>query len=122
MSAIATLLLALPAGPAPPAAAGAGPRPVRPAPPPGPQRPGTLSPDGTRIVFTSLRDGDLDIYTMNVDGTGLKRLTTTLGYDGGPFFSPDGKLIVYRAYHPASAADSGVYRSLIAKRLVRPLK
>jgi TolB protein len=81
---------------------------------------GTLSPDGTTIVFTSLRDGDLDIYTMRVDGTGLKRLTTTLGYDGGPFFSPDGKLVVYRAYHPAGAADSAEYRSLLAKNLVRP--
>src|SRR5690349_19568324 len=29
---------------------------------------GTLSPDGRTIVFTSLKDGDLDIYTMNVDG------------------------------------------------------
>src|SRR6266850_2343599 len=45
---------------------------------------GTLSPDGKTIVFTSLRDGDLDIYTMR-DGTHVKRLTRTLGYDGGPF-------------------------------------
>ena len=81
---------------------------------------GTLSPDGKTIVFTSLREGDLDIYTMGVDGSNLKRLTTTLGYDGGPFFSPDGKRIVYRAYHPQTAADSLEYRSLLAKRLVRP--
>ncbi len=81
---------------------------------------GTLSPDGKTIVFTSLRDGDLDIYTMSVDGSSLRRLTTTLGYDGGPFFSPDGKQIVYRAYHPQTAADSLEYRSLLAKRLVRP--
>src|SRR6266540_3504345 len=51
---------------------------------------GTLSPDGTTIVFTSLRNGDLDIYTMSVDGRHLQRLTRQLGYDGGPFFSPDG--------------------------------
>jgi len=81
-----------------------------------------LSPDGQTIVFTSLRHGDLDIYTMRVDGTGVKRLTTKLGYDGGPFFSPDGKLIVYRAYHPASRADSAEYRSLLAKHLVRPTR
>ncbi|MFN9309448.1 TolB family protein, partial [Gemmatimonas sp.] len=37
---------------------------------------GVLSPDGKRIVFTSLKDGDLDIYTMNVDGSDVKRLTT----------------------------------------------
>src|SRR5207247_2418162 len=83
---------------------------------------GTLSPDGKTIVFTSLRDGDLDIYTMRVDGSGLRRLTSALGYDGGPFFSPDGKLIVYRAYHPPTAADSAEYRSLLAQHLVRPLK
>ena len=33
---------------------------------------GTLSPDGQTIVFTSLKDGDLDIYTMNVDGTNMQ--------------------------------------------------
>src|SRR2546429_439833 len=78
--------------------------------------------DGKTIVFTSLRAGDLDIYTMRVDGSGLRRLTSALGYDGGPFFSPDGKLIVYRAYHPPTAADSAEYRSLLAQHLVRPLK
>src|SRR3989475_11361854 len=53
---------------------------------------------------------------------GVKRLTTKLGYDGGPFFSPDGKLIVYRAYHPASRADSAEYRSLLATHLGRPTR
>jgi TolB protein len=81
---------------------------------------GTLSPDGRTIVFTSLRDGDLDIYTMRVDGSGLKRLTHALGYDGGPFFSPDGKQIVYRAWHPQTAADSADYTRLVAQNLVRP--
>src|SRR5881409_170464 len=41
---------------------------------------------------------------------------------GGPFFSADGKQIVYRAYHPSTAADSAEYRSLLAQHLVRPLK
>ena len=40
---------------------------------------GVLSPDGKTIVFTSLKDGDLDIYTMNVDGTDVKRLTHDAG-------------------------------------------
>jgi TolB protein len=59
----------------------------------------TVSREG-RIVFTSLRNEDLDIYTMNRDGSGIRRLTHEKGYDGGPFFSPDGKKIVYRAYYP----------------------
>ncbi|MEO8622167.1 MAG: hypothetical protein ABI625_13940 [bacterium] len=80
-----------------------------------------VSPDGKRIVFTSLKDGDLDIYTMNVDGSDLKKLTTTPGYDGGPWWSPDGTKIVYRAWHPTGDSLT-VYRDLLAQRLVRPNK
>jgi TolB protein len=80
---------------------------------------GVVSPDGKKLVFTSLKDGDLDIYTMNVDGTDLRRLTTTPGYDGGPWWSPDGKQIVYRAWHPTDSALTS-YRDLLAQRLVRP--
>jgi Tol biopolymer transport system component len=81
---------------------------------------GVLSPDGRRIVFTSLKDGDLDIYTMNVDGTDVRRLTTTPGYDGGPWWSPDGSKIVYRAWHPTDSAELADYRGLLAQRMVRP--
>ena len=79
----------------------------------------TLSPDGKTIVFTSARDGDLDIYTMNLDGDRVKRLTDTPGYDGGPFFSPDGSKIVYRAHHPEGEALAD-YQGLLAQNLVRP--
>ena len=81
---------------------------------------GVLSPDGRRMVFTSLKDGDLDIYTMNVDGTNVRRLTTTPGYDGGPWWSPDGTKIVYRAWHPPDSAGLADYRGLLAQRMVRP--
>jgi Tol biopolymer transport system component len=70
-------------------------------------------------VFTSLKDGDLDIYTMRADGSNVRRLTTTPGYDGGAFFSPDGTQIVYRAWHPRDSALAG-YRELLGQRLVRP--
>ena len=83
---------------------------------------GVLSPDGRKIVFTSLKDGDLDIYTMNVDGTGLKQLTHQPGYDGGPWWSPDGKRIAYRAYHPTDSVELRDYRELLAQRIVRPTK
>lgn len=78
---------------------------------------GAYSPDGQLIVFCSMRDAynrELspeeakilshdpsyfgEIYVMNADGTGQRRLTTTPGYDGGPFFSPDGKRIVWRRF------------------------
>lgn len=81
---------------------------------------GVLSPDGRRIVFTSLKDGDLDIYTMNVDGTNVRRLTTSPGYDGGPWWSPDGTKIVYRAWHPPDSAGLADYKNLLAQRMVRP--
>ena len=65
----------------------------------------TITLDGKKLVFTSMRDGDLDIYTMNADGNNVKRLTNELGYDGGPFWSYDGKQIVYRAHHPKTDKD-----------------
>jgi Tol biopolymer transport system component len=81
-----------------------------------------ISPDGKKIVFTSLRQGDLDIYLMNHDGTGVRRLTTEKGYDGGPFFSWDGKHIVYRAYHPGTAAEISEYEDLLGRELIRPTR
>lgn len=83
---------------------------------------GVVSPDGRRIVFTSLKDGDLDVYVMNVDGSGLRQLTHQVGYDGGPWWSPDGKQIVYRAYHPTTPDELKAYTDLLAQRLVRPNK
>jgi Tol biopolymer transport system component len=79
----------------------------------------TISPDGW-IVFTSTRDGDLDLYRMRLDGSHLTRLTNTPGYDGGAFFSADGKRIVYRASRPAPGPELDDYRRLLGEKLVRP--
>ena len=80
----------------------------------------TISPDGRKIVFTSMRDGDLDIYTMDIDGRNVRRLTDELGYDGGPFYSPDGKQIVYRAYHPKTPEEIARYKEKLARNLIEP--
>ncbi|MGA9966027.1 MAG: hypothetical protein WBQ10_12575, partial [Terriglobales bacterium] len=80
----------------------------------------TVSRNGKHIVFTSMRNGDLDIYTMDADGRHVKQLTHELGYDGGAVFSPDGKQIVYRAYHPVSDMEIAEYKELLAQNLVRP--
>ena len=65
-------------------------------------------------------DGDLDIYTMKPDGSDVRKLTDELGYDGGPFFSPDGTRIVYRAHHPTDPRQVEDYRRLLAQGLIRP--
>jgi Tol biopolymer transport system component len=82
----------------------------------------TVSPDGQKIVFTSLRDGDLDIYAMNVDGSDVQRLTRAMGYDGGPFYSADGSKIVYRAYHPEEPDEIAGYQELLKQNLIQPAK
>lgn len=80
----------------------------------------TIAPNGKKIVFTSTRDGDLDIYTMDLDGRNVKRLTNELGYDGGPFWSYDSKWIVFRAHHPKAEKDVADYKSLLKENLIRP--
>ena len=83
---------------------------------------GSWSPNGQLIAFSSNRrayvetlseedqkrfakdpSSQMDIYLMRSDGLGVRRLTTALGYDGGPFFSPDGKRIVWRRFSPDGA-------------------
>ena len=85
---------------------------------PGYDAEGSFSPDGKQIVFASLRGAFPldklspddrkryeqdpsyfgDIYLMNADGSNVRRLTNEPGYDGGPFFSPDGQRILWRHF------------------------
>jgi Tol biopolymer transport system component len=56
------------------------------------------SADGTRIVFASNISGSMNIYTMDSDGGDVQQVThTDHCYNGGPFFSPDGQNILFRA-------------------------
>jgi len=80
----------------------------------------TVSPMGDRMVFTSVRDGDLELYSMKLDGSDVKRLTDRVGYDGGAFFSPDGTKIVWRANYPEEGEVRDDYQRLLAQGLLRP--
>jgi TolB protein len=46
------------------------------------------SPDGTQIAFVSDRDGNQEIYVVNIDGTNLQRLTWSEGSDRSPAWQP----------------------------------
>lgn len=54
-----------------------------------------FSPDGTRIAFSSNRDGNNEIYVMNVDGSGLRRLTNHRAIDTTPTWSPSGTHVAF---------------------------
>ena len=69
-----------------------------------------FSPDGKKLAFDSARDGNHEIYTVNVDGTDLKRLTRSESYDSSPRWSADGKMIVYFSGNSQSIyKDSDIY-------------
>jgi TolB protein len=80
----------------------------------------TVSPKGDKIVFTSTRSGDLELWVMDIDGKNQKQITNELGYDGGAFFSPDGKKIVFRASRPNSEEEIREYNYYLEKNLVAP--
>ena len=79
----------------------------------------TMAPDGL-ITFTSVRDGDMEIYSMKADGSEVRRLTNRPGPDGGPFFSFDGRSIVFRGRPVQPGSELDEYRSLLKEGLWRP--
>ncbi|MGE5436252.1 MAG: TolB family protein [Syntrophothermus sp.] len=81
---------------------------------------GTISPKGDKIIFTSTRDEDPELYVMNLDGSEQKRLTFEKGYDGGAFFSLDGSKIVFRASRPKTEQEFNDYQELVKDGYVRP--
>ena len=74
-----------------------------------------------RVIFTTDKDGDLELYVMDKDGKNVTRLTTTPGYDGGAFFSVDCKKIIWRASRP-EGQELADYQDLLKQHMIRPSK
>ena len=55
----------------------------------------SISPDNTKIVFTSLKNESSELYIMNLDGSGLERLTTSPYWEVLPLFTSDGQHIIF---------------------------
>lgn len=83
---------------------------------------GTVQPGGDLIVYTSISSGDLELWTMKLDGTNKKQITNVLGYDGGAFFSPDGRKLVFRGSRPETKSEISLYKELLSYNMVSPLK
>lgn len=67
----------------------------------------SVSPDGTKIVFTRQIDGKLDVWIMNSDGTDERQVTFTEDWqEGAPFFLPDNKTITMRAWKHSEYGQS----------------
>jgi TolB protein len=67
-----------------------------------------LSPDGQTIAFMSRRDGNWEVYLVNVDGSDLQRLTDNPANDGLPTWSPDGRVIAFASNRGGSWAVWGM--------------
>jgi len=80
----------------------------------------TVCPVTGDIVFTSVRDGDLELYTMNGDGSNVKRITNRPGYDGGAFYSHDGSKLVLRSAFPKNKEEAKANAALLGQQIVKP--
>jgi TolB protein len=65
--------------------------------PPSVMRDPRFSPDGRQIALSSNRDGNLEIYIVKADGSGLRRVTDDPAMDGAPEWSPDGKSLAFHS-------------------------
>ncbi|UCE58527.1 MAG: M28 family peptidase [Phycisphaerales bacterium] len=93
---------------------------------------GSYSPDGELIVFCSMRDAYPleklseeewtiwdkqpeyfgELYIMKADGSDPRRITDWPGYDGGPFFTPDGKRVIWRHF-----SDDGMNADIFTAKI-----
>lgn len=72
-----------------------------------PARAPAVSSDGTRLAFQSRKDGNWEIYVLDLSSGKITRLTNNLAYDGAPAWSPDGSQLAFESYR---AQDLDIWR------------
>jgi len=72
----------------------------------------SFSPDGSRVIFTGIHNGQSDLYTLDLDGKGLVQLTDDVHSDLQPQWSPDGRSI---AFSSDRGADTEIDSLLFGK-------
>lgn len=65
-----------------------------------------VSPDGNKILFISARDGNSEVYIMNIDGSDVKRLTYNSTFEGFATWFPDGNKILVETASPISSSKN----------------
>jgi Tol biopolymer transport system component len=68
-----------------------------------------VSPDGLKLLFSSSRTYDDEIYIMDIEGLQPVNLTNTQGWDGRPNFSPDGSKIVFSSGREGNGETADIY-------------
>ena len=71
-----------------------------------------LAPDGRKIAFVSERDGNMELYVVHRDGSGLRRLTDNFALDDHPTWSPEGRQIAFVSTREPSAVAGQAWNAI----------
>ena len=75
----------------------------------GPTSSPTANASSSRRTSTTRAAATFDLYKINVDGTGLERVTFNETFDGFPMFSPDGEKLVFASNRNAASGDTNIF-------------
>jgi Tol biopolymer transport system component len=78
----------------------------------------TIHPTEEKVIFTSLRVGDINLFEMDYAGGNVTQITTEFGYDGGAFYSPEGDRIVWRAWYPSTEVEKEQWKNNLSKKFI----